>query len=244
QMEMEFFVKPATDDEWFQRWISERMDWVLELGLTKERLRLRPHEPDELAHYARSATDIEYEFPFGWSELEGIHNRTDFDLRQHAEASGEDLTYFDPDSEERYFPYVVETAIGLDRLLLALLIDAYRVEEAPTASGDTEKRTLLKLHPDLAPVKVAVLPLSRKDTLVPEARRVFDLVKTRFVSDYDDAGSIGRRYRRQDEVGTPFCVTVDFDSLEDKQVTVRERDSMRQDRLPIDRLVEHLAERM
>jgi glycyl-tRNA synthetase len=153
------------------------------------------------------------------------------------------MTYFDPDTEERYFPFVVETAIGLDRLMLALLIDAFRVEEAPTASGDTEKRTLLKLHPDLAPVKVAVLPLSRKETLVPEARRVFDLVKTRFVSDYDDAGSIGRRYRRQDEVGTPFCVTVDFDSLEDKQVTVRERDSMRQDRLPIDHLVEHLGER-
>jgi glycyl-tRNA synthetase len=244
QMEMEFFVKPGTDDDWFQRWISERMEWVLELGLTKERLRLRQHEPDELAHYARSATDIEYEFPFGWSELEGVHNRTDFDLRQHAEASGEDMTYFDPDTEDRYFPFVVETAIGLDRLMLALLIDAFRVEEAPTASGDTEKRTLLRLHPDLAPVKVAVLPLSRKETLVPEARRVFDLVKTRFVSDYDDAGSIGRRYRRQDEVGTPFCVTVDFDSLEDKQVTVRERDSMRQDRLPIDRLVEHLSERM
>jgi glycyl-tRNA synthetase len=244
QMEMEFFVKPGTDEEWFERWIEERMRWVLDLGLTKERLRLRLHDPDELAHYARSATDIEYEFPFGWSELEGIHNRTDFDLKQHQEASGQDLTYFDPETDERYHPYVVETAIGLDRLVLACLVDSYRVEEAPTASGETEKRTLLALSTELAPIKVAVLPLSRKETLVPEARQVFDLVKVHFVSDYDDAGSIGRRYRRQDEVGTPFCVTVDFDSLEDSQVTVRARDSMAQERLPIEKLVQHLSERM
>ncbi|MDP9241540.1 MAG: glycine--tRNA ligase, partial [Actinomycetota bacterium] len=244
QMEMEFFVKPGTDEEWFEAWIAERMQWCLDLGLSKEKLRLRPHEPDELAHYARSATDIEYKFPFGWNELEGIHNRTDFDLKRHAEASGEELSYFDPETEERYYPYVVETAIGLDRLMLAFVVDSYRVEEAPTASGDVEKRTLLALSTELAPVKVAVLPLSRKETLVPEARRVFDLVKGRWMCDYDDAGSIGRRYRRQDEVGTPFCVTVDFDSLEDRQVTVRERDSMQQERLPIERLADHLSERM
>jgi glycyl-tRNA synthetase len=244
QMEMEFFVKPGTDEEWFEAWLAERMQWCLDLGLSKEKLRLRPHEPDELAHYARSATDIEYEFPFGWNELEGIHNRTDFDLKRHAEASGQDLSYFDSETEERYYPYVVETAIGLDRLMLAFLVDSYRVEEAPTASGDVEKRTLLALSTELAPVKVAVLPLSRKETLVPEARRVFDLVKGRWMCDYDDAGSIGRRYRRQDEVGTPFCVTVDFDSLEDRQVTVRERDSMQQERLPIERLADHLSERM
>jgi glycyl-tRNA synthetase len=244
QMEMEFFVKPGTDGEWFETWIAERIQWCLDLGLSKEKLRLRPHEPDELAHYARSATDIEYEFPFGWNELEGIHNRTDFDLKRHAETSGQDLSYFDPQTEERYYPYVVETAIGLDRLMLAFLVDSFRVEEAPTASGDLEKRTLLALSTELAPVKVAVLPLSRKEALVPEARRVFDLVKGRWMCDYDDAGSIGRRYRRQDEVGTPFCVTVDFDSLEDRQVTVRERDSMQQQRITIDMLADHLSERM
>ncbi|MDP9296531.1 MAG: glycine--tRNA ligase [Actinomycetota bacterium] len=244
QMEMEFFVKPGTDGEWFETWIAERMQWCLDLGLSKEKLRLRSHEPGELAHYARSATDIEYEFPFGWNELEGIHNRTDFDLKRHAEASGQDLSYFDAETQERYFPYVVETAIGLDRLMLAFLVDSHRVEEAPTASGDVEKRTLLALSPELAPVKVAVLPLSRKETLVPEARRVFDLVKRRWMCDYDDAGSIGRRYRRQDEVGTPFCVTVDFDSLQDRQVTLRERDSMQQERIPIEKLADHLSERM
>jgi glycyl-tRNA synthetase len=244
QMEMEFFVKPGTDGEWFETWLAERMQWCLDLGLSKDKLRLRAHEPDELAHYARSATDIEYEFPFGWNELEGIHNRTDFDLKRHAETSGQDLTYFDPETEERSYPYVVETAIGLDRLMLAFLVDSYRVEEAPTASGDLEKRTLLALSTELAPMKVAVLPLSRKETLVPEARRVFDLVKGRWMCDYDDAGSIGRRYRRQDEVGTPFCVTVDFDSLEDRQVTVRDRDSMEQQRIPIAKLADHLSGRM
>ena len=224
--------------------MEARLQWYLDLGVSKERLRIRPHEPDELAHYAKAASDIEYEFPFGWSELEGIANRTDFDLRQHAEFSGEELTYFDQDPEERYFPYVVEPALGVDRALLVFLLDAYRVEEAPTASGGTEKRTLLALHRDLAPIKVAVLPLSRNETLAPEARRVFDVVKAHWICDYDDAGSIGRRYRRQDEVGTSFCVTFDFDSLEDGQVTVRERDSMRQDRLPIEKLVDHLRERL
>ncbi len=244
QMEMEYFVKPGSDEEWFDHWIEQRLSWCLDLGLSKDRVRLRAHEPDELAHYAKTATDIEYEFPFGWSELEGIHNRTDFDLQQHARMSGQDLGYFDQEAEERYYPYVVETAIGLDRALLAFLVDAYRVEEVPTAKGGTDKRTVLGLHPDLAPIKVAVLPLSRNERLVPEARGVYDLVKPEWMSDYDDAGAIGRRYRRQDEVGTPYCVTVDFDSLDDHKVTIRERDSMHQDRVAIDGLIGYLRERL
>jgi glycyl-tRNA synthetase len=244
QMEMEYFVEPGTDDEWFTYWVEQRFQWYLDLGMSKEKLRLRAHDADELAHYAKAATDVEYEFPFGWSELEGIANRTDFDLKAHQEASGQDLTYFDQEREERYLPYVVEPAAGVDRALLAFLVDAYTVDEAPTSKGDTEKRTVLKLHRDLAPTKVAVLPLSRNEKLVPEARGVFDLVKAEWMSQYDDAGAIGRRYRRQDEVGTPFCVTVDFDSLEDRQVTVRERDSMAQERLAIDNLEGYLRERL
>ena len=244
QMEMEFFVKPGTDDEWFEYWVNARLQWYVDLGIRKERLRLRPHDPDELAHYAKAASDVEYEFPFGWQEVEGIANRTDFDLRAHQEASGEDLTYFDQEKDERYLPFVVEPAAGVDRVVLTALIDAYREEEAPTAKGGTEKRSYLALHKDLAPMKVALLPLSRNEQLVPTAREVHDLVKPRWMSDYDDAGSIGRRYRRQDEVGTPFCVTVDFDTLEDRQVTVRKRDSMTQERLPIANLVAYLAERL
>jgi glycyl-tRNA synthetase len=244
QMEMEYFVKPGTDDRWFGYWVEERVRWYRDLGVRPEHLRLRAHEPDELAHYAKSATDIEYEFPFGWSELEGIANRTDFDLRRHAEASGEDLGYFDQETEERYVPSVVEPAVGVDRALLVFLLDAYREEEAPTAKGGTERRTFLALHRDLAPIKVAVLPLSRNETLAPEAHRVFDRLKTHWMVDYDDAGSIGRRYRRQDEVGTPFCVTVDFESLDDRQVTIRDRDSMTQDRVALDALVAHLRERL
>jgi glycyl-tRNA synthetase len=244
QMEMEYFVKPGTDETWFTYWVDRRLAWYHELGVRPEHLRLRPHEPQELAHYAKAATDIEYGFPFGWSELEGIANRTDFDLARHAEASGQDLTYFDQETEERYLPYVIEPAVGVDRALLVFLLDAYREEEAPTAKGGTEKRTFLALHPELAPVKAAVLPLSRNETLAPEARKVFDLVKVEWMCDYDDAGSIGRRYRRQDEVGTPFCVTVDFESIEDRQVTVRERDTMTQDRIPIDRLVTYVRERL
>ena len=244
QMEMEYFVEPGTDEKWFEYWIDERFRWYRDLGIRAEKLRIRPHEPDELAHYAKAASDVEYEFPFGWSELEGIANRTDFDLKQHQRFSGQDLTYYDQEHDRRYLPYVVEPAAGVDRALLAFLVDAYRVDEAPSAKGELEKRTVLGLHRGLAPIKVAVLPLSRNEALVPEARRVHDMVKPRWMSSFDDAGAIGRRYRRQDEVGTPFCVTVDFDSLTDRQVTVRERDSMAQDRIPIDNMVSYLAERL
>jgi glycyl-tRNA synthetase len=245
QMELEFFVKPGSDEEWHEYWIAERMRWYTELGLDAENLRIREHDSDELSHYSKRTVDVEYRFPFtDWGELEGIANRTDFDLRKHQEASGQDLTYFDPETEERYLPFVIEPAAGADRAVLAFLLDAYREEEAPTASGKTEKRTVLGLHRDLAPIKAAVLPLSRNERLVPQAREVFDLVKTRWMCDYDDAGSIGRRYRRQDEAGTPFCVTVDFDTLDDQQVTVRERDDMTQDRLPIAKLADYLTERL
>jgi glycyl-tRNA synthetase len=244
QMEMEYFVKPGTDDEWFRYWLDERLRWYLDLGVREEKLRIRAHDQEELAHYAKAASDVEYEFPFGWAEVEGIANRTDFDLRAHQEASGQDLTYFDPETEERYLPFVVEPAVGVDRLLLTFLLDAYRVEEAPSAKGGTEKRTYLALHKDLAPTKVAVLPLSRNERLVPTAREVFDVVKPHWMCDYDDAGSIGRRYRRQDEVGTPFCVTVDFDTLDDAAVTVRERDAMTQERLPVVKLVDYLQDQL
>ncbi|HET8525041.1 MAG TPA: glycine--tRNA ligase [Actinomycetota bacterium] len=245
QMEMEFFVEPGTDETWHEYWIQERLNWHTDLGIREENLRLHEHDADELSHYSKRTVDIEYRFPFtDWGELEGIANRTDFDLKAHEKASGQDLTYFDQDRDERYHPYVIEPAVGVDRALLAFLIDAYREEEAPTAKGGTEKRTYLALHRDLAPTKVAVLPLSRNDQLTPDARKVFDLVKASWICDYDDAGSIGRRYRRQDEVGTPFCVTVDFDTLDDRQVTVRERDSMGQDRIPIENLHAYLAERL
>ncbi|HVF53730.1 MAG TPA: glycine--tRNA ligase [Actinomycetota bacterium] len=241
QMEMEFFCKPGTDEEWHDYWIQERMNWYLELGMRKERLRLRDHAKDELSHYAKRTLDIEYEFPgMGWSELEGIANRTDFDLKAHAEHSGEDLSYFDPETEERFVPYVIEPAVGVERPTLAFLIDAYREEEAPTASGKTEKRTVLRLDKRLAPVKVAVLPLSKHADLAPKAEKLAAVVREAFVTDFDVAGSIGKRYRRQDEIGTPYCVTIDFDSLEDEQVTVRERDTMTQERLPIGALVDHL----
>ena len=245
QMEMEFFVEPGSDEEWHDYWIAERMRWWTDLGLREENLRLREHDADELSHYSKRTVDIEYRYPFtDWGELEGIANRTDFDLKAHEKASGEDLSYFDQEKDVRYHPYAIEPAAGVDRGALAFLLDAYREEEAPSAKGGTERRVYLALDRRLAPTKVAVLPLSRNERLTPEARRVFDLVKTEWTCDFDDAGSIGRRYRRQDEVGTPFCVTVDFDSLEDRQVTVRERDSMQQDRLPIDGLVAFLRERL
>ena len=230
-MELEYFVKPGTDEKWLDYWVKERFDWYVKLGIRKENLRPRQHGQDELAHYAKDCYDIEYLFPMGWSELEGIANRGDFDLTQHAKGSGKELGYYDAEIGERYVPYVIEPAAGVDRSVLAFLIDAYDEEEI-----EGEKRTLLHLHPSLAPIKVAVLPLSRNEKLTPLAKEVFRQLCPSFVTDYDDSQSIGRRYRRQDEIGTPFCVTIDFESLEDKQVTIRDRDSLAQIRVPIEGL--------
>jgi glycyl-tRNA synthetase len=230
-MELEYFVKPGTDKEWLDYWVKERFDWYVKLGISKENLRLRQHGKDELAHYAKDCYDIEYLFPMGWSELEGIANRGDFDLIQHAKCSGKELSYYDAEAGEKYVPYVIEPSAGVDRSFLAFLIDAYDEEVV-----EGEKRTVLHLNPSLAPIKVAVLPLSRNEKLTPLAKEVFKQLCPNFVTDYDDSQSIGRRYRRQDEIGTPFCVTIDFESLEDKQVTIRERDSLAQIRVPIEEL--------
>ncbi|MCH7836573.1 MAG: glycine--tRNA ligase [Chloroflexi bacterium] len=240
QMEIEYFVLPGTDEEWHERWIQERFDWWTGLGVRKERLRIREHAEDELSHYAKRTVDIEYDFPFaGFAEVEGIANRTDFDLGRHAEYAGRELKYFDEESGQHLVPYVIEPSMGVDRCFLTVLIDSYAEEEVRG-----EKRTLLKLRWGLAPIKVAVLPLSRNEKLVPPARRVWDLLRPHFMTQYDDAQSIGRRYRRQDEIGTPLCVTVDFDTLEDEAVTIRERDSMEQVRVPIAGLVEALREKL
>ncbi len=241
QMEMEFFVKPGEDEKWHDYWIEERMRWFTDLGIRPEKLRFREHEKDELSHYAKRTLDIEYDFPgMGWSELEGIANRTDFDLKAHSAHSGEDLSYFDSETEERFVPYVIEPAVGVERSTLAFMIDAFREEEVTSAAGKVDKRTVLMLDKRLAPIKVAVLPLSKHAELTPVAEKVAATVRSRFVTDVDLSGSIGRRYRRQDEVGTPYCVTVDFDSLTDEQVTVRDRDSMTQERIPIAGLIDHL----
>ncbi|MCI0850057.1 MAG: glycine--tRNA ligase, partial [Chloroflexi bacterium] len=239
QMEMEYFVKPGDDVEWYDYWRKERLDWFIRLGVRPENLRLREYEPEELAHYSKATTDVEYLFPQGWDELEGIARRTDIDLKQHAEASGKRLEFFDEASGEHIVPYVVEPAVGVDRCVLVFLLDAYREEEVRG-----EKRTLLRLHPFLAPIKVAVLPLSRKESLAPTARKVWDILRPRFMTQFDDAQSIGRRYRRQDEIGTPLCVTIDFDTLDDEAVTIRERDSMEQVRVPIANLMDAVQERL
>ncbi|MDH4068538.1 MAG: glycine--tRNA ligase [Dehalococcoidia bacterium] len=230
-MEVEYFVKPGTDGKWLDYWVKERFDWYVKLGIRKENLRLRQHGKDELAHYAKDCYDVEYLFPMGWSELEGIANRGDFDLTQHAKCSGRELSYYDAEAGEKYVPYVIEPSAGVDRSVLAFMIDAYDEEEV-----EGEKRTVLHLHHSLAPIKVAVLPLSRNEKLTPLAKEVFKQLCPDFMTDYDDSQSIGRRYRRQDEIGTPFCVTIDFESLEDKQVTIRERDSLGQIRVPIEEL--------
>jgi glycyl-tRNA synthetase len=240
QMEIEYFVLPGTDEEWHERWIQERFDWWAGLGIGKEKLRIREHSQEELSHYAKRTVDVEYDFPFGgFAEVEGIANRTDFDLKQHEEFTGRSLKYFDEASGQQVIPYVIEPSMGVDRCFLTVLIDSYREEEVRG-----EKRTLLRLDQDLAPVKVAVLPLSRNEKLVPPARQVWDILRPRFMTQYDDAQSIGRRYRRQDEVGTPYCVTIDFETLEDEAVTIRERDSMEQVRVPIAGLVGTLRDKL
>ena len=239
QMEMEFFVPPEDGERWFEYWCQERLDWYVDLGIPEEKLRLRAHDSEELSHYSVGTADIEYEYPWGWGELEGIANRTDFDLKAHTELSGEDLSFYDQDTERRYVPYVVEPAAGADRCTLAFLLAAYHEEEVRG-----EKRTVLRLHPRLAPTKVAVLPLSKNEKPRPDAQAIASSLRPYLQIDYDEARSIGRRYRRQDEVGTPFCVTVDFDTLDDRAVTVRDRDTMDQDRIAIDKLVGYLRERL
>ena len=239
QMEVEFFVKPGTDEEWLHRWVEDRFNWYASYGIRRDNLRLRKHDPDELAHYALNTYDIEYRFPWGWGELEGVADRTDFDLRRHSESSGEDLTYFDEETRERYLPYVIEPSGGVDRATLAFWLDSY--DEEP--DGDAV-RVVSHLHRKLAPITVAVLPLSRNARLTPTARNVHDLLRRHFSTQFDDAQSVGRRYRRQDEIGTPYCVTVDFDTLDDNQVTIRDRDTMHQVRVPVPDLVNILQDKV
>jgi glycyl-tRNA synthetase len=246
QMEMEFFVPPGEADKWFQYWLGERRRWYTDLGIRPDYLRLRAHDPDELSHYSSGTSDVEYLFPIGWSELEGIANRGDYDLRQHAEHSGKKLEYFDSASGERYVPHVIEPAAGADRATLAFMVDAYDEEEVSTAEGGgaREQRTVLRLHPRLAPVKAAVLPLVRKDGLPEIAQEVYAKLKPLMQAEYDEGGSIGRRYRRQDEIGTPCGITVDHQTTQDRTVTLRDRDSLQQTRIPIDELGDELVHRL
>jgi glycyl-tRNA synthetase len=239
QMEMEYFVPPDEAEKWHQHWMEERMRWYTELGIRLDFLTLRAHGPDELSHYSSATSDIEYLFPMGWSELEGIANRGDFDLTQHAKFSGEKLEYFDPQTKERYVPHVIEPAAGVDRAMLAFLVDAYDTEEV-----EGRQRTVLRLHPRLAPVKAAVLPLVSKEGMPEKAREVFDRLRRRVPAEYDEGGTIGRRYRRQDEIGTPWGITVDGQTMEDDTVTLRDRDSLEQTRVPIEGLAEELADRL
>jgi glycyl-tRNA synthetase len=247
QMEMEFFVKPGTDEEWHEFWINTREAWFRDLGLGSDNLRRYEHPAEKRSFYSKRTVDLEYRFDFPgseWGELEGLANRTDYDLGVHAKASGQDMSYLDAETNERFIPYVIEPAVGVDRSMLAFLLEAYTEDEAPDAKGNMEKRTVLRLDYRLAPIKVAVLPLSRNADLSPKARDVAAVLRQHWNCDFDDASAIGRRYRRQDEVGTPYCVTVDFESLADQAVTVRERDSMKQERIGIDGLVPYLSDRL
>jgi glycyl-tRNA synthetase len=247
QMEMEFFVEPGTDEEWHQYWIDTRTDWYTGLGISRDNLRHYEHPKEKLSHYSKRTVDIEYRFGFvgsEWGELEGVANRTDFDLTTHTQHSGVDLSYFDQTRGERYVPYVIEPAAGLTRSLMAFLVEAYAEDEAPNTKGGVDVRTVLRLDPRLAPVKAAVLPLSRNEALSPKARDLAAELRKSWNVDFDDAGAIGRRYRRQDEVGTPFCITVDFDTLEDQAVTIRHRDSMEQQRVALDQVAGYLAARL
>ncbi len=237
QMEMQYFVKPGTDDGFFEKWKETRWNFYLKLGMTAEKLRFKPHGPDELAHYAKAAVDVQYEFPFGWQELEGVHNRSDFDLSQHQKFSGKKLEYFDEVAKEKFLPFVIETAVGCDRLILAILCDAYREENSvDEETGREDTRIVMGFHPEIAPIKAAILPLSKKAELVEPAMKLRDQLAREFAVQYDDAASIGKRYRRQDEIGTPFCMTYDFDSNTDQKVTIRERDSMKQERIALDQV--------
>ncbi|WP_295026975.1 glycine--tRNA ligase [uncultured Mobiluncus sp.] len=247
QMELEFFVEPGTDEEWHQYWIDHRFEWYTDLGIKAENLRLYEHPKEKLSHYSKRTVDIEYAFGFEnskWGELEGIANRTDYDLGVHMDASGQKLDYYDQANDKRWIPYVIEPSAGLTRSLMAFLIEAYTEDEAPNTKGGVDKRTVLRLDPRLSPVKVAVLPLSRKDELPEIAQNIAAELRKYWNVEYDDAGAVGRRYRRQDEIGTPYCVTVDFDSLEDQAVTIRERDTMTQERIGRDNLVAYLRDHL
>ncbi|HOA41705.1 MAG TPA: glycine--tRNA ligase [Halanaerobiales bacterium] len=239
QMELQFFVKPGEDDDWFAYWKKYALDWLIGLGISADNLAYHDHAPEKLAHYSKATTDIIYKFPFGWEELWGIANRTDFDLSTHMKHSGKKMTYFDNESGEHIVPYVVEPSVGVDRLLLAFLVEAYTEDEVDGAT-----RVYLNLSPELAPVKAAVFPLSKKEPLASMARELYDKLKKVFNVEYDESGSIGKRYRRQDEIGTPYCITVDFDSVEDKKVTIRDRNTLQQDRVEIDRVLDYLLERI
>jgi glycyl-tRNA synthetase len=247
QMEMEFFVEPGTDEQWHEYWLKTRWDWYVELGMNPENMRFFEHPKEKLSHYSKRTVDIEYRFRFAgseWAELEGIANRTDFDLKSHSEHSGTDLSYFDQEKNERYVPFVIEPAAGLTRAVLAFLLDAYDEDSAPNSKGGVDTRTVLRLDPRLAPVKVAVLPLSRNADLSPKAKDLAAELRKRWNVEFDDSGAIGRRYRRQDEIGTPYCITVDIDTLDDQAVTVRERDSMQQERIGLDSIVGWLSTRL
>jgi glycyl-tRNA synthetase len=247
QMEMEFFVKPGEDEKWHEYWMEQRWNWYRDLGMREENMRWFEHPKEKLSHYSKRTVDIEYRFSFGgseWGELEGLANRTDYDLSVHAKASGHDLAYFDQEAGERWTPYVIEPAAGVGRAMLAFMLDAYNEDEAPNAKGVLEKRTVMRLDPRLAPVKVAVLPLSRNPQLSPKAKGLAEDLRRNWNIEFDDAGAIGRRYRRQDEIGTPFCVTVDFDTLDDNAVTVRERDTMQQERVSLDQIQSYLGGRL
>ena len=239
QMELEFFVKPGEDEKWFDYWRQFMMDFFVSLGVKKENLRLRDHSPEELSHYSKATTDLEYKFPFGWGELWGTANRTDYDLSRHIEYSGKTLTYFDPEENKHIVPYVVEPSLGVDRAILVLLCDAYDEEDV---QGET--RVVLRFSPKIAPIKCAVLPLSKKEPLEELARKIYLDLKKYYNVEYDNSGSIGKRYRRQDEIGTPFAITVDFDSLEDNKVTIRDRDTMQQDRVEIDKIHDYLRDKL
>lgn len=244
QMEMQYFVKPGTDTDWFDYWRQQRIQWYIDLGMRKEKLQWHQHEPQALAHYAKDAYDIEYEFPFGWGEIEGIHNRTDYDLSRHEEYSGKNMKYFDDETKEKFTPYIIETSAGASRSFMAFLVDAYAEEEAPTADGNIEMRVVLKLHHRLAPIKVAVFPLVNRDGMPEIAKKIENELRKHMRVFYDDSGAVGRRYRRQDEVGTPFCITVDSQTLHDQTVTVRDRDTMLQERILIENLLDYIQKKL
>ncbi|WAM30560.1 glycine--tRNA ligase [Caldicellulosiruptor naganoensis] len=240
QMEIEYFVKPGTDEYWHKHWIEQRINWYYKLGIRKENIRIREHGKDELAHYAKACVDIEYLFPMGWSELEGIANRTDFDLSRHQEYSGQNLTYFDDETKQRYIPYVIEPSAGVDRSFLAFLVDAYENQKL----DKNDSRIVLHLHPAIAPVKAGIFPLLKKEKLVKKAKEIYNTLKYKWIVQYDESGSIGRRYRRQDEIGTPFGITVDYQTLEDNTVTIRDRDTMEQIRVHIEEIIPYLEEKI